>query len=51
MGINAEYMGKSMGGKKNDQKNNKTIQREKESKVADITFGLKNKNKSKQVQS
>jgi len=37
--------------KKMIKKNNKTIQREKESKVADITFGLKNKNKSKQVQS
>jgi len=37
-------------GKKGDVKSNKTVQKEKEKKVEDLTFGLKNKNKSKQVQ-
>lgn len=36
--------------KKGDEKSAKTVKKEKEKLVEDKTFGLKNKNKSKQVQ-
>ena len=36
--------------KKDDGKSAKTVKKEKEKLVEDKTFGLKNKNKSKQVQ-
>ena len=38
------------GGKKDKGPSAKTIKKEKEKLVEDKTFGLKNKNKSKQVQ-
>jgi hypothetical protein len=42
---------KKQGGKKKGQKgpNAKTVKREKDKIVKDLTFGLKNKNKSKKV--
>ena len=39
-----------MGKKGNDGPSAKTLKKEKEKQVEDKTFGLKNKNKSKQVQ-
>jgi len=38
-----------MGGKK-EEKSTKTVQKQKKATVEDLTFGLKNKNKSKVVQ-